>query len=180
MANILGRITINQTLLYEVDADPSVLGLVSELGDLAINANTGEIYRKSGVADTAWKNLSFDNFTQQESANGTITTTSTAYTLVTGMTITPPAGSYLVFFQGSVCHGTNNATTFFSTYAGGTQVTNSQVEFNRANVGNRIPVSINAVLATVNGAQAIETRWRVSTGTGTLTGQRYMSILRVS
>lgn len=57
MANILGRQTVNEKEVIEVDADPSaVAGTVSPAGSLAMwnDAGVGKEFIKVGAADTAW------------------------------------------------------------------------------------------------------------------------------
>ena len=60
MANILGQITVNETNIFEVDSDPSLLGgTVAKLGTLAIlkdsSSTVGRLFQKVGNADTAWR-----------------------------------------------------------------------------------------------------------------------------
>lgn len=62
MATILGSITVNETNIYEVDSDPSLLtGTVAKLGTLAIlkdsGSTIGRLYQKFGVGDTAWRRV---------------------------------------------------------------------------------------------------------------------------
>lgn len=57
MANITGRITINNKEILEVDADPAaVAGTPAEIGSLASydSGTIGRLYMKAGAADTAW------------------------------------------------------------------------------------------------------------------------------
>lgn len=57
MANIIGRITVNNKEILEVDADPGAGGgTVGPVGSLAMwdDSSVGRIYLKSGAADTAW------------------------------------------------------------------------------------------------------------------------------
>jgi hypothetical protein len=57
MANITGRITINDKEILEVDADPAlVLGTPAPIGSLACydSGTIGRMYIKAGAADTAW------------------------------------------------------------------------------------------------------------------------------
>lgn len=58
MANILGQLTLNETSLYEVDADPSINGgTFAKLGTLAIlkDSSIGRLFQKVGEADTEWR-----------------------------------------------------------------------------------------------------------------------------
>jgi hypothetical protein len=114
----------------------------------------------------------------ETNAAGTITTTSTTDTLVTGMTLTPGAGTYLVFFSSDWQNGTNNASNFATIYAGGTAVANSARQYTRPNALIRVGVMVSGV-ATVTDGQSIEIRWRVSAGTGTM-GNRSLMLIQVS
>ena len=57
MANIIGLITVNGKEILEVDAVPSAgAGTPAPVGSLAMfdNASVGQLYLKTGAADTAW------------------------------------------------------------------------------------------------------------------------------
>lgn len=113
-------------------------------------------------------------------ATGTTLTASAvaADTLMSGMTLTPAAGTYLVWFTGDIATSTNGTVATMSVYSGGTLATSSERPFSRG--AQAVTASFDAVArVTVNGAQAIEGRWRVTGGTGTNT-RRSLAILRVS
>ena len=115
-------------------------------------------------------------------AGGTITTTSTSDVLASGMTSTPAAGTYLCFFTGGGWlsnPGSSNYTVAASIYAGGSQVSGSEIQFSDAQYYNT-PFSCVGV-ATVNGSQAIEGRWRVNGGggTATITGVHTLLLLKI-
>lgn len=99
-------------------------------------------------------------------STATRTTTSTTDVLMTGMTVTPPAGTYLVWFSGS--ENGLAATITFDIWSGGALVTSSERIYASSNTTNRSPFCCVARV-TVNGSQAIEGRWRTSTGTATCT-----------
>lgn len=122
--------------------------------------------------------------TTSVSGTSTITTNSTTAVLMTGMTITPPAGTYQVFFNTYVDHNTSNATLDVVIYVGGSAVAASV-----RSTQPRVVAGLNAATpitqfigtiaeVTVNGSQAIEGRWFVSSGTGTAY-ERTLNILRV-
>jgi hypothetical protein len=110
-------------------------------------------------------------------ATNDITTTSTSDILATSMTLTPPAGTYLVFFTTSAENDASNGSTFINIYSGGTIVSASEREreHNRADDSSGLSATARV---TVNGSQAIEGRWRVSTDTGTL-HERTLAIFEV-
>jgi len=121
--------------------------------------------------------------TTEATATATTTTTSTTDVQTDSMTLTPAAGTYLAFFSGSVTNNTRGTSIYTSIYSGGAQVASSERE---ANVGGDdintwigiLPFTCIAKV-TVNGAQTIEGRWRVSTGTGTMY-ERTLNLIRVT
>lgn len=94
-------------------------------------------------------------------ATGTITDPGVSDVLATGMTLTPPAGTYQVWFSGTVDHSMTDESIFPSIYAGGVQAAASERPWRRG-AGQGDVQSSFACMArvTVNGAQAIEGRWR--------------------
>lgn len=123
--------------------------------------------------------------TSTVNATANTTTTSTTNVLISSMTLTPAAGTYYVSFHTSLQENANNAIVTASLFSGGVQITGTEMPVTPFIQGGltpslplQIPISISA-FATVNGAQAIEARWRVSAGTGTAT-QRILNIVRVA
>lgn len=89
----------------------------------------------------------------QATATDDITTSSTTDVVATGMTLTPPAGTYLVWFSGSF--NNTNDVTFVSIYSNGVQSQSSE----ERNEGGSALIPFNSVAkVTVNGSQAIEGR----------------------
>lgn len=112
-----------------------------------------------------------------------ITTTSASDVVLTGMTITPAAGTYMVWFSTWLTHSNGNATVTISVYSGGVQsatTIRTTIPFTGAvggaNNGNSI--STNGQV-TVNGSQAITIDWHTNTGTATAHNGT-MDILRIS
>lgn len=100
-----------------------------------------------------------------------ITTTSTTDVVLTGMTITPLAGTYLVLFSTWLTHSTGNDIVTMSIYSGGVQKTDSiraAIPFVGALSATTqdMPLATNGVV-TVNGAQAIAIEWHTNAGTAT-------------
>lgn len=100
-----------------------------------------------------------------------ITNASTSNVVMTGMTSTPPAGTYLVIFSSWFTHSNGNATVTLSIFVGGSQNTGSIrtfIPFTGAVGGanNGAMAGTNAIV-TVNGAQAVALEWLTSTGTAT-------------
>lgn len=108
----------------------------------------------------------------------TITTSSITDVLMTTMTITPAAGNYMVFFSGDIKNSNANRTMVMSIYVGGSLQTASE-SINFISNASDIYTFKSQALVTVNGAQAIEGRWRTSANTATNT-RRVLSIIRVA
>jgi hypothetical protein len=103
-----------------------------------------------------------------QTATADTTTTSTTDVLIGSMTVTPASGDYFVLFEASIEQGQADKNCHINIYSGGTLVAASDKLFDAAIANEALPVSTMAKV-TVNGAQAIEARWRTSNGTSTLT-----------
>jgi len=108
-------------------------------------------------------------YNQEVSFTSTLTTTSTTDVLLTGMTITPPAGTYLVIFSTWLTHSQGNQSVTMSIYAGGSQVAASvraAIPFVGAlsAITQDMPLTTNGIV-TVNGSQAIAIEWHTTAGT---------------
>jgi hypothetical protein len=104
-------------------------------------------------------------------------TTSLTDVLIPGMTVTPAAGTYLVSFDTSTVNsGNGSERNFINLYSGGAVVSGTERRVGISG-GGVTTVSTHAVV-TVNGSQAIEARWRVIAGTGTVY-QKRMTLIRL-
>lgn len=114
-------------------------------------------------------------------ATANTTTTSGTDVLVNSMTLTPAAGTYAVWFQGSIQHSSNNDSVYTSIYLDGSQIAASERQFMRGgSQGNVIASFACMAIVTVNGSQAIEGRWReISGGTATMF-ERQLLIMEVT
>lgn len=116
-------------------------------------------------------------------ATGTTTTSSGTDVLMSGMTVTPAAGTYLVFFGTTYRATTGGAQVDTVIYAGGAQVAASRrvsMPFDGGFDSSPGFESVSTVaLVTVNGAQAIEARWMTSAGTITAYARslQYMRVM---
>lgn len=119
-------------------------------------------------ADGSWANP-LPVGQEVESSTNT-TTTSTTDVLLTGMTITPGAGTYLVLFTGCSTNNTLSASNEVSLYLDGVrQNTTARRKNNDSVVSGTILQGVHAFAkkVTVSAGQTIEVRWKVSAGTGT-------------
>ena len=114
-------------------------------------------------------------------ATATVDTTTTSATdvLVNSMTLTPAAGTYMVWFTGSTDHSANNGSGQMSIYAGGVQVASSERVFARGAGQGDVTGSFACVaIVTVDGIETIEGQWRTASATLTM-HERTLHIVEV-
>lgn len=103
--------------------------------------------------------------------------------VMTGMTITPDAGTYLVSFGTHVDHSAQSVAVVVSLFVGGVQDTDTVrapvPRFNALGANSLNPGVAISALATVNGGQAIDIRWGTASGTATA-HQRTLAITRIA
>ena len=110
-------------------------------------------------------------------STSTDTTNSNNDAILTGMSTTPAAGTYLVFFDSTMSESKTNATGTFSIYTNGTQIAGS--------VRSLTPVSAtigvtSQAMVTVNGSQVVSVQWSSKPASSTCSCyQRTMSLLLV-
>ena len=144
------------------------------------NATNG--FNSTNVQDAIEESVNF-SYSLEATATASVTAGTGADALLTGMTLTPPAGDYLVWFSCDLNSSTVGAATSFSLYVGGTQKADSLRKVQPFDGGTlsagaaRCGVAINGKV-TVNGSQAIEVRWSASGGTNAA-ASRTMNILRI-
>jgi hypothetical protein len=97
-----------------------------------------------------------------------VTTESTSYVVATGMTITPGAGDYLVFFTSSIASSSNKKTVFVSLFKNGIQIPASEIKFLTAASDAIAPVVTSAYVPGILAGETIDVRWKVSANTGTM------------
>lgn len=129
-------------------------------------------------------NLVSGTSTTEVTATASVTAGTGADALMTGMTITPVAGTYITWFSCDINSSTAGAATSVSIYVGGVQVAASLRKVAPFDGGTlsqgaaRCGVSTQATVI-VNGSQAIAIEWSASNGTNTVAG-RTLTILRVA
>jgi hypothetical protein len=126
--------------------------------------------------------------TTQAGQTTNTTTTSATFNLMSGMSITPPAGTYLVHFSTSLQSNSSDALVRVAIYSGGTQqpvsIRNCQPRVDATGgFGGNSSLDVRTSISTqcevtVNGSQAIECRWSTSGGTATA-NQRTLNIIRI-
>jgi hypothetical protein len=161
-------------------------GLLSATTNVSVSAATAPTAGQSLVASSstaaAWGPAT--TLTSEEvSFTSTITTTSTTAVVMTGMTMTPVAGTYLVWFSTWMTNTTGNQTATISIYSGGVQKASSVmtiIPFSGAvgSVNDGVAVSTQGSVI-VNGSQAIAIYWKTAAGTASAHNGT-MNILRVA
>jgi len=119
----------------------------------------------------------------QITSTSNATTTSTSDVLMTGMTVTPIAGTYLVLFSAVVQQNDAGNSATVSIYSAGVQDPASVRDFAPFDGGTLSAVNASCVCAiqgvyTVNGSQVIQVEWHVSAGTGTVF-QRNLILIKI-
>ena len=174
----------NQTTTDPTTANDNTQGYV--VGSRWINTSTGAVYFATSVATGAavWQRTDSGGatpFSDIADANTLTTTGALTPVLMNSMTLTPPAGTYLVWFNADVFSNRNNSEGAIEIQVGGVEQSNSMRSFT-FNSSNGNAVLSTQAKVTVNGAQAIEGRWYVVAGqnpTLSTTG-RSLVILAVS
>lgn len=136
------------------------------------------------IIEELWNRTVTNLLSAEASATADTTTTSASDVLMSGMTYTPAAGVYLVWFTTTLDHSNQSVPITVSIYVGGVQVAGSaRAVITRTNAigANSCTASVSTqAKVTVNGSQAIEVRWnRGNAGTATA-HQRTFTGLRVN
>lgn len=121
--------------------------------------------------------------TTEITSTSNATTTSGTDALMTGMTTTPVAGTYLVIFSAVVQQAGAGQSVTVSIYNGGVQDTASVRTFapfdgGSLSAGNASCCCATQGVYTVNGSQVIQIEWHVSGSTGTVF-QRNMTLIKI-
>lgn len=101
--------------------------------------------------------------------------TSTTDTIVTDMTLTPIAGTYLVLFNSSNSSVSNNAQNFISLYRDGVQIAGSE-RVTQSVASNFVFQTSTQAVTTFNGTQQLRLYGRVSTGTFTINARTLIAL----
>lgn len=113
------------------------------------------------------------------SANSVVTANTVSLTdvLLTDLSLTPVAGTYLVQAEGVTYNNGPNNINFFTVYVNGVAVPSTTRSYNMKSSGDQTSFILQHV-TTVNGSQPIDVRWRVSGGTGSVDG-RSLILIRI-
>ena len=116
----------------------------------------------------------------QATATATTTTTSATDVQISGMTLTPGAGDYLVDFSSSM-KDSSAGDVYFSIYVNGVQVAHSERYYyvEASFTASSLPVATHAYVSGVGAGQVIEVKWRRSAGTVSAL-QRTLTVQKVT
>lgn len=122
-------------------------------------------------------------YTLSVSSTSTATTLSATPALLTGMTVTPIAGTYQVFFDTSAQTTTGGNSITFEIYNNGSAIANSSrtIQFPTATLidsGYPFFCGSQANAVTVNGSQAITVEWSTNGGTATCLN-RTLTVMKI-
>ena len=174
VAGLSGLLADGQTPLAHTHGNGDLTGVPGAAIDTtAIHSGDAA----GGVLGGTYPNPRLNTFAA--TATGDITTASATDVLATTMTITPGAGTFLVFFSGSAEIDDNNESVEMSIYGNAVSVPASEVRSGPGLANQAMPFGTHALL-TVGAGQAIEGRWRVSNVAATATmHERTLTALRV-
>jgi hypothetical protein len=153
-----------------VTVNPITLGSTTLVFERSLEAGTG-LTRTNNV-------LAVTLSSSEATATANATTTSTSYVLMTGMTITPGAGTYLAIFSTSISNSSSGVNTFISLFSNGAQIASSETVMNFFKANDIGDMAANKII-TVAAGQAIEVKWKVDSGTGTARA-RVLSLVRIA
>jgi hypothetical protein len=113
-----------------------------------------------------------------DTANATLN--SATYTLLTGMTLSPAAGTYLALFSTSA-DGVSGSIIDTSLFVGGAQIAHTERSVTQeASIPNTAFVHAIVAKVTVTAGQAVEVRWKNSGTAGNITAyQRTLTLYKV-
>lgn len=138
-------------------------------GDLVLieDSATGLTKKKMTLENLLTGSL---NYANQVLITGTTTSTATSYTLISGLTVTPTAGTYLVSLSGSIWSSVKARVMYLAIFVGGVEVTGSERQYSPGESSQPTPFALPlAIAVTVDGAQAVEARWYITSGNPTAT-----------
>ena len=175
------RSGIDDTAIHDnVDGEINAITAKSSpvAADIVVTEDSAASFAKKKVT---LGNLVAGGLSETEvSATGSITTASATFAVMTTMTITPAAGTYLCMFSTTVQHTVREQITEVAIYNNAVQIAHSLRDPGADDQNDPVHHCVHTqALTTVSGSQAIDVRWRrLSGGTSTVL-ERSLIILRV-
>lgn len=167
-----------------IDATDTVLSALGKLqAQVSLRAlSARQIINGYGITGggdlTADRTLAVSLSATEDKNSSAFSTGSTTDVLITGLSRTPAAGTYLVLVNTDGDFDTNNRVSTVSIYSGGAQVSSTERARSHYDQTQQQGLSTQGIV-TVNGSQAVEAHVRVSGGNITITNKS-MILLRTS
>jgi len=117
----------------------------------------------------------------QAAATSDTGTSSGSYALASGMTLTPGAGNYMVWFSSSIEGNGGNDYIYVCLFVGGVQVAHTERRhYTESSIPNTaVPVAFQAYITGVGATDAIEVHWLITGGGSATMHQRTLTIVKV-
>lgn len=177
-----GIVIVDDTGNDEIDIRLDINSLAADstpdtLTNYVITYDTSTATNKKVLLDNLL-NINYINIT----STTTTSTTSATFILMNGMTTTPSAGTYIVTFSSSGNNSVITANANYAIYIDSTIVQESNRYFGW--IGGLVTNEINMVMhtqciATVNGLQTIQIRWRTGISSTFTAYERSMILIKV-
>lgn len=167
-------------------SDSNVLDAITS-GELAVSTDGINFLNPSVGLITITSEQSL--ITLYASATNLVSTSSSSFSVVGSMTVTPPAGDYLIFFGTKANTSGVNAQSEYGIYIGGILVPETKRELSCSlSLLGIITVSVNTIgveartssKVSVNGTQSIDVRFRSINGVSIAFGERSLTLVKVS
>lgn len=196
-ASVVQHQSVLQISGTQISPNPMISGYI-QLADVAEpaigSAGTGRIYKKTGAAGLFWKpDASATEYDLTQSTNTLVsqnigsnidaTTSSITYTLLSGMTVTPVAGTYMVWFTCSATQTPSKMVRgYFAFHLANTVIAHTErTVFDMTGHSHSYVANVAMqTIVTVNGAQAVQIMFKTGdSGTSLTAGARTLTLLKV-
>lgn len=175
---------------FPVEADPAQ-DYVAAKGIAFENSDT-RLFDLSAGGEIEWKDAgqaTYKTLNSIVASVGTLTnyevdsstafiTTSVTAVLITGMTLTPVAGTYFIAASCSVTQAVNNTTATITLYKAGAAIANSARTATTFNASGMLNLSTQTII-TANGTDVFQLRANTSAGGTTTVGARGLTMIRI-
>ena len=176
--NVLTNIGSSEIKSEIITGQTTVTGVSGDFVLISDTSDTGNLKKVDAVDFLGGGTISSNIAT----ATAVATTTSTTYVVITGMTITPGAGTYLAMFSSSG-HGTAaNQQMMYAIFDDGVIIshTERELDFDSSGTVAALRFTMHTQdIVTVADAEAIDVRFQISTGTFTV-NERSLVLIKLS
>lgn len=185
---LVGRATTDTLTNKTISASSNTVGAneirttgASVIVDTASPPTTGQVLTATSATSANWQTNSPSLTTSEITGTTATSTTSSSYVVINSMTTTPASGTYMVSFSASGDISNGNADADYAIHNDGSIVTHSLRHLGHdggAHTGGFKVTFYTQAIVTVNGSQAIDVRYKTSSGTFTV-DERSMILLKV-